>query len=222
MKNLLYKELKLTANFQIYIYCILCATIVIPSYPSLTAFLYPLAGFTVAFTLSGANRDLLYTAILPIRKRDIVNAKVLLISFLEIVTMLVSVPFGFLRNFFINLSVANGETPLTDLGFNIALYGILFVIFGIFNLIIFPWYYKKPENKNFWPFIIGDIICAILIVLTMCAFMLFSSATEYLNTFAFPNVLVQLGILLGGFLIFTGANFLAAKLGGKSFQKVDI
>lgn len=221
MKNLLYKELKLTANAQLYIYCFLVVTIMIPSYPTLTAFIYPLAGLTIAFALSNANRDLLYTSILPIRKRDIVTSKVLLISFFEILTILISIPFGFIRNALLSLGVEE-EVEMVDLGFNFALYGFVFLIFSLFNLIIFPWYYKKPENKNFWPFVVADIACFILLILIMMVFMLFESFTEYINTYAFPNALVQLAILLAGALIFLGSNILAAKLGGDAFQKVNL
>lgn len=219
MKNLLYKELKLTANLQTYIYCFLSMTIMIPSYPSLVSFFYPLVGLTIIFSISTANRDLLYTSILPIRKRDVVKAKVLLIMYMEIITMLISIPFGFLR---ILLTQLMEEQTFVDLGFNIAFYGFGFLIFSLFNIIYLPWYYKKPDGKNIWPFIVADVSAGILLLLIMTVFMLFPSWTAYVNSYELPNLLVQFAILLGGALIFLLSSFLSYILGAKSFQKVNI
>ena len=220
MKNLLYKERKLCVPLQTWVFVFLSFTIAIPTWPSLVAFFYPLAGFTVVFTLSNANRDLLYTSILPLRKKDIVKGKVLLLSYLEILTMLISVPFGFLKLFLMKAMPADQLYP--ELGFNFALYGFVFLVFGVFNLICIPWYYKKPEAKTALPFLISDLVAMLLIGLIMALFMIVPNLSEFINSYELPNLLTQLGVLLGGFLLFLGFTFLANYLAGKNFQKVDI
>lgn len=220
MKNLLYKEIKLCVPLQTWIFVCLSFTIAIPSWPSLVAFFYPLAGFTVVFTLANANRDLLYTSILPLRKKDVVKGKILLISFLEIMTMLISIPFGFMK--LLLLKGLPEDQLYPELGFNFALYGFVFFIFGVFNLICIPWYYKKPEAKNALPFIISDLVAMFLIGIVMALFMIVPGLSEFINSYALPNLLTQVGILLGGILFFLGFTVLANHLAGKNFQKVDI
>lgn len=220
MKNLLYKELKLCVPLQTWIFIFLSITIMIPSWPSLISFFYPLAGITVVFTLSNANRDLLYTSILPLRKKDVVKGKVLLISFLEIISMLVSLPFGFLK-LFLQKGLPE-EQIYPELGFNLALYGFVFLVFGVFNLICFPWYYKKPEAKVTLPFLISDLVTILLISFIMAVFILFPEFASYVNSYELPNLLTQIAILLGGLLSFLGFTFLANHLAQRNFQKVDI
>jgi len=220
MKNLLYKEKKLCVSLQTWVFAFLSFTIVIPTWPSLVSFFYPLAGFAVVFILSNANRDLLYTSILPLAKKDIVKGKVLILSYLEMLTILISVPFGFLKLFLTKFMPADQLYP--ELGFNFAIYGFVFFVFGVFNLICLPWYYKKPEAKVSLPFLISDLIAMFLIGIIMIPFMVVPGLSEFINSYALPNLLTQLAILFGGFLFFAAFTFLASYLAGKNFQKVDI
>ncbi|HBB05634.1 MAG TPA: hypothetical protein DCZ41_03500 [Firmicutes bacterium] len=220
MKNLLYKELRLCVPIQTWIFVFLSITIMIPSWPSLVSFFYPLAGLTVIFALGAANRDILYTSTLPIRKGDVVKGKTLLLSFLELLTILISIPFGILRTFFITLDKEMVEYP--ELGVNIAMFGFVFFLFGIFNLIVLPWFYKKPEGKNSLPFIIGDLATMVLMGVIMTVFMAVPNAAAFINTFEGIALWTQLGILLVGIALFSLFTFLALLEAKKAFQKVDI
>lgn len=220
MKNLLYKELRLCVPIQTWIFVFLSITIMIPSWPSLVSFFYPLAGLTVIFALGAANRDILYTSTLPIRKGDVVKGKTLLLSFLELLTILISIPFGILRTFLISLDKGIVEYP--ELGINLATFGFVFFLFGIFNLIVLPWFYKKPEGKNSLPFIIGDLATMVLMGVIMAVFMAVPNAATFINTFEGLALWTQIAILafgIGCFFLFT---FLSERKGEKNFQKVDI
>lgn len=220
MKNLLYKEIKLCVPTQTWIFVFLSISIVIPSWPSLVCFFYPLAGLTVIFALGAANRDILYTSNLPLRKKDVVRGKVLLLSFLELLTVLISIPFAFLKNL---LTATNPElVEYSDLGCNMATYGIVLTLFGLFNLIVFPWFYKKPESKNSLPFIVADLSVAFLMTAIMCVFIIFEDAAKVVNQYEGIGLLIQIGALLGGTLLFSLCAFLSDRLAAKNFQKVDI
>ena len=143
-----------------------------------------------------------------------------LISFLEIISMLVSLPFGFLK-LFLQKGLPE-EQIYPELGFNLALYGFVFLVFGVFNLVCFPWYYKKPEAKVTLPFLISDLLTILLISFIMAVFILFPEFASYVNSYELPNLLTQIAILLGGLLSFLGFTFLANLLAQKNFQKVDI
>lgn len=220
MKNLLYKEIKLSVPTQTWIFVFLSISIVIPSWPSLVCFFYPLAGLTVIFALGAANRDILYTSILPLRKKDVVRGKALLLFFLELLTILVSVPFAFLKNI---LTAANPELiEYSDLGCNMATYGIVLSLFGLYNLIVLPWFYKKPEGKNSLPFVVADLSIAFLMTAIMCIFIIFEDAAKIVNQYEGIGLFIQIGTLLGGALLFFLLTILSDRLAGKNFQKVDI
>ena len=220
MKNLLYKELKLSVPVQTWIFVCLSITIAIPSWPSLISFFYPLAGLTVIFALGAANRDILYTSTLPIRKKDVVKGKVLLLSFMELLTILIAIPCGILKVILLSGDSEGMEYP--DLGINFATFGFVFFLFGIFNLIVLPWFYKKPEGKNSVPFIVGDLVTMFLMGIIMAVFMAVPHAAEFINTFQGVALWTQLGILIIGMALFFLFTFLADKLAEKNFQKVDI
>ena len=220
MKNLLYKELKLSVPVQTWIFVCLSITIAIPSWPSLISFFYPLAGLTVIFALGAANRDILYTSTLPIRKKDVVKGKVLLLSFMELLTIFIAIPCGILKVILLSGDSEGMEYP--DLGINFATFGFVFFLFGIFNLIVLPWFYKKPEGKNSVPFIVGDFVTMFLMGIIMAVFMAVPHAAEFINTFQGVALWTQLGILIIGMALFFLFTFLADKLAEKNFQKVDI
>lgn len=137
MKNLLYKEFKLSTNVQTIIFTILACLVIIPSWPSLISFMYPLIAIITIFPISSANQDPLYTSFLPIKKKDIVKARILYIMCIEIIAILISIPFALIRKYLLSSIILN------DLGINLALYGIVLFIYTIFNLILIPWVYKK-------------------------------------------------------------------------------
>ncbi len=220
MKNLLYKELKLSVPVQTWIFVFLSILIFIPSWPSLVSFFYPLAGFSVVFSLGAANRDVLYTSTLPVRKRDIPRGKTALLCFLELLTVLVSIPFAFIKLFLLSGVEDVAEYP--ELGVNFATYGFVFLIFGIFNLIVLPWFYQKADGKSTMPFVIGTLLTMIVMGAIMAIFMTIPGASTFINTFSGINLLTQLGILLFGLMVFVLFSLLASRLSEKNFQKVDI
>lgn len=220
MKNLLYKELKLCVPVQTWIFVFLSITIAIPSWPSLVSFFYPLAGLTVIFALGAANRDILYTSTLPIRKKDVVKGKTLLLSFMELLTILIAIPFGLLKVFVTSIDTETIEYP--DLGINMATFGFVFLLFGVFNLIVLPWFYKKPEGKNSVPFIVGDLLTIVLMGLIMTVFMVVPNLAAFINTYSGVALWTQIGILVLGIAFFSLFTFVAEREAEKNFQKVDI
>ena len=165
MKNLLYKEFKLSTNVQTIIFTILACLVIIPSWPSLISVMYPLIAIITIFPISSANQDPLYTSFLPIKKKDIVKARILYIMCIEIIAILISIPFALIRKYLLSSIILN------DLGINLALYGIVLFIYTIFNLILIPWVYKKID-KTALPTTISTIVIMFLIILIMMVFIL--------------------------------------------------
>ena len=81
MKALLYKEFKLAMHPICYLFIFLFPFMVlIPNYPLAVGFIYILSCYPILFL--GANKgqqsnDLLFSTLLPIRKKDIVNSKII-------------------------------------------------------------------------------------------------------------------------------------------------
>lgn len=221
MKNLLFKEIKLCIPTQTWIFVALSMMICIPSWPVMTSYVYVIAGFMPLFPIAIANRDLLYTSILPVKKKDVVKGKVLLMCFLELISVVWSVPFALLKLY--TMSVTPPDQLYPELGVNPALFGFILLMFGMFNLIYVPWYYKKPGTKNAAAQLVSMFSCMIYMGIITVIFIAVPGLADFINNLAdVTSLCVNLGILAAGIIAFFGFSALANYLGGKAFQKVDL
>ena len=228
MWKLLKKEFLLSLNPNVIIMGLLGITIAIPSYPAFVGFFYILGGLCSIMPRAAADKDLEYTAMLPIPKHDVVVSKMLLFIALEVGTMLFTVPFALLRVFVFDpqlFAAAQGEdlASMVSMEPSLSTFGFAFLIFGIYNIIFFPWFYKNPTKINA-PQLVSTILTMVIsIVFMVLSFAIPSLTFASLSDPSYPFALaLQLGILLGGLLIGGLLTFFAAKLASKHFEKVDI
>ncbi len=215
MKNLLYKEFRLVINPLYFLTVLFGALLLIPQWPYFIAMLY-LFFFVVpnVFTNAKAINDTGFTMMLPIRKREVVKARVISVATLELAQVVSAVPFAFL-----NMSLYPHGNMLIDA--NLAYIGCVFMMYGIFNAIFFPMFYKTAYKLG-WP----------LAIATTASF-LFASAVEVL-TAAVPAVnhvldgisgdalIRQLPVLGAGILLYALLTALAYQKSVAKFEKVDL
>lgn len=216
MKNLLYKEFKLCVPVQTWVFVGLSALIAVPSWPTLVPFLYPIAGFATIFPIALSNHDLLYTGILPVRKSDVVLGKVLLIGALEIISVIVSIPFGVLRRCFYP------DAGFSDLGINLALYGFVLLVYALFNIVFFPWNYRRPDAKNTCCFLTATLASAFFLGGVAFSFIVIPGASDFINQYAGAGLFAQLGILTLGIAAFLLFGFASYKAAAKRFEKINL
>ena len=157
MKALLYKEFKLAMHPMCYIFIALFPFMILvpPShYPIGIGFIYVLSCYPVLFL--GANKgqqsnDLLYSTLLPVRKKDIVLARILTVAimqfaFIAIMSALLPIAYTFIP--YIEEQVKEGSTEALKFGLNgyTSLLAIALVGYSIADLIFFPIYYKNGKS----------------------------------------------------------------------------
>ena len=130
MKALVYKELKLAMHPICYVFiCFFPLMILIPSYPIAVGFIYVLTCYPILFL--GANKgqqsnDLLYSTLLPVRKKDIVMARIItvaLMQFAYIAIMSCLYPLAIM----INKSISEVEAPGIGLDGYVSVLGIAII-----------------------------------------------------------------------------------------------
>lgn len=215
MKNLLLKEFKLSLHPTVYIYTLFGLMLFIPTWPSSIFLIYVLAAFISMFAIGKENKDMYYTACLPVRKRDIVKAKVTMCAIIETIALVIAIPGAILP------TILYPETNLIiGIAPYFAFFGFAFIMFGIFNLIFLPWFYKSAY-KVLWPLITG--ITVALIFMIICEVFGQVPATEpYLNHVNSATLPIQLAILGGGILLFAIFTIVAYQISHRRFEKVDI
>ncbi len=212
MNNLLYKEFKLTISPFFFVLPVLLGALML--IPQWLFFLVPLyfCFITVPNLFAGykAQNDLSFSVMMPVRKSEIVKAKLLSIMTLELVHIIFAAIFAVL-----NKVLYNNENLFFNP--NAAFIGLVFVMFGIFNLVLFPMFYKTGYKYG-----------AAVIVSTIAAF-LFSAAMELSVVFSHEAAIFfeadvnrQIVILALGLIVFLAMSYITYKISLNRFKKVDV
>lgn len=137
MINLFYKELKLSINAFFYLLPVLLAALMfIPNWIFTILFMY-FFWITVPQIFGHAigQRDQSFTNMLPVTKKEVVQAKILAILFLEFLHLLTGFVFGIIHN-----SLYGQFNFFFDI--NWSFLGLMILMYAIFNAVFFPIYYK--------------------------------------------------------------------------------
>ena len=228
MKALLYKEFRLAMHPICYVFVLLMPLmILIPSYPVAVGFIYVLTCYPILFL--GANKgqqsnDLLYSTLLPVRKRDIVMARIMTVIILQVASMVLMsclLPIALLIQSSIQSS---GGTVVANpgLGLNgyVSVLGIALVGFAIADLIYFSIYYKNGKSI---------VMSTLFTILGFVVYLgIFTIAIPYIpGCEGYTNLLCNSGLgvqfgVLGGAIIISGLlHFLVYKIASKELEMVD-
>ena len=214
MRNLLYKELRLATHPTTYIFMLFGAMLLIPSYPYYVAFMYMCLGVFFVFLNGRENNDLFFTVSLPVAKADAVKARCIMVAIMEIGQILISIPFALLSYRLIHME------NVVRMEINPAFYGFVFLMFGIFNLLFLPIFYKTGYQVGKALLIGGSaVLLYILVVEAATYFVPFMMA---LDTRAPERMCGQIPVLAGGIVAFSLCTALACYISQKRFEKVDL
>ena len=92
MKTLLYKQLRLVCHPMTPVFCLFGFMVIIPNYPYTVIFFYVMLGLVFTFLNMREQKDLYYTALLPVPKRDAVKAGCLFTALIELLSLVVLAP----------------------------------------------------------------------------------------------------------------------------------
>lgn len=224
MKALIYKELKLAMHPICYIFIVIFPfLILIPSYPLGIGFIYILTCYPILFL--GANKgqqsnDLLYSTLLPVRKKDIVLARIIVVILMQVSFMLIMsaiYPLAVICNRALARANPN-KVIIPGLGLNSFVLLIAIAIFGyaIADLIFFPIYYKKGRSI---------VMSTLLTIFGFIAYIvIFTIALPFFPGLGILNSLhlgIQFGILGGAIGLSILFHFIVYKISSKRLEKVD-
>ncbi len=140
MIALLKKEIRLAMHPTAPAFLLLSAMLLIPNYPYYVVFFY--TGLAVFFTCQSGreNQDVLYTLLLPVRRRDAVKARFSMVILQEAAQMLIAAAFALLRNHLIS---APNEAGMDA---NLSLFALALGMLGVFHIVFFPMYYGDVQK----------------------------------------------------------------------------
>ena len=222
MKNLLYKEFKLSVHPLTYFFVALMAlSALAPTFPSFVPLLYFGASYTFLFI--GMNKttttnDLFYTCNLPIRRQDVVKARVCSTTVLQLFELVMVFGFFFISNYFRrNMKPEEAKIAWITIEQGFFLLGTYFLCFSVFDLIYLPWFYRNGKSiiLNMFVAIIATTIVGS--ILTIVPYFTFKDAI----TVNGGNLILQLGFLLTCIGIWIVSKALVIKWSAKNLMKLD-
>ncbi|MBE0600886.1 MAG: ABC-2 transporter permease [Firmicutes bacterium] len=213
MKALMNKEFKLVANPLFLLIPLLSALILIPQWVFFVALLYfCFMGAPNLFILAKTYKEVYFSATQPVSRRQIVRARVYTVIILELLQLLVAAVCVAARllwwrqaNFFLDA--------------NLAFLGLSFVMFGLFNLIMLPMFYKTAY-KIAIPVIVATVSVTLFAGLVEAGVIMVPWIASIFD--GIRTTWKHVATLLGGIAIFAALNVAAYRMSAKRFEKLDL
>lgn len=211
MKTLILKEFRLSMIPGIFLFAILSSLVAVPEYPTCVCTLYFIFMLQIVFQLNRVNKDIEFTAMCPVPRKHIVASKVFVVTFLQMVQLIVAVPFA----------IYAGITGVDKVSMepNLAFFGVSLISFAVFQFFFLTTYFKKADGIG-----ISYIFSGIGYVLVTIFFEVIAAIPEgnVLLGYDPANMVYQAIVFAIGLIIYVCGVFLTYKRSTKNFERVNI
>lgn len=216
MRKLLKKEFALCLHPAVPLFLALCTMLLIPNYPYAVSFFYITLGIFFICMSGRENHDISFTMTLPVSRREIVAARILMCCILELLQLLLCGVMILIKETLIT-TAPNGA----GMDANLALLGDGFLVFALFNLIFFPAWYKDVRKIGV-PFLLACAAVFLYIILGIAGTYVIPFVRDTLDT-PDPAHLTAKAAFTGGCLaVYLAFTFLAFRLSCKRFGRQDL
>ena len=138
MNALLYKQFRLVCHPMTLIFCLFGVMVLIPNYPYTVIFFYVMLGLFFTFLNIREQKDIYYSALLPVPKRDTVKAGCAFVVIIQVLSLVVLIPCSLLA-----AHLQPGKDNLVGLDPNAALLTAGFLLYAVFNAVFLPSFYAN-------------------------------------------------------------------------------
>ncbi len=217
MRNILIKEMKLSASILSYLFIAFGLMFFIPGYPILCGVFFVTLGIFQSFQNAREANDILFSALLPIAKQDVVKGKYLFVCFIEVCALiLMSIAVGLRMTILVDAAAYRSNALLNA---NLFALGAAFFIFALFNAVFVGGFFKTAY-KFARPFVIYIILA--FITIGICEVLIHIPGLEKLNAFGTEHLPVQILLLTAGLLSYILITWFSCKNACRNFEKIDL
>ncbi|MBE6914559.1 MAG: ABC-2 transporter permease [Ruminococcaceae bacterium] len=193
MHNIFMKELRLSASILSYLFIAFAIMFFLPGYPILCGVFFVTLGIFQSFQNAREANDIVFSALLPIAKRDVVKGKFLFVCFIELCAFFLMALVTVIRMTIMSGSEVYRHNALMNA--NLFALGMALLIFGLFNLIFVGGFFRTA-HKFAKPFV-TYIIAAFLAIGAGEAAHHFPGLAP-VNAFGFEHLGLQFALLATG------------------------
>ena len=197
MNALLKKEMRLSALLLTYLFIGFAFMTMLPGYPILCSVFFINLGIFQSFQSAREANDIVFSALLPVAKRDVVRGKYQFSVMIELCGFALMAVLTFVRMTALSDAAVYRQNALMNA--NPFYLGCALVIFGVFNLIFLGGFFRTAYSLG-KPFITYIIVNFLLIGIAEALHHF--PGMEALNAFGFDHIGLQLSTLLAGAILY--------------------
>ncbi len=217
MSALLKKEMRLSASILSYLFILFAFMTLLPGYPILCGAFFITLGLFQSFQSAREANDIVYTALLPVAKHDVVKGKFLFCVFIELTGFVLMAALTLVRMTLLSNAMVYRQNALMNA--NPFFLAVVLLLFGLFNWIFVGGFFKTAY-KFARPFVTYIIVC--FLVIGVAEALHHVPGLEALNAFGFEQLPLQLAALFGGMLAYVLLTIVSYKTACARFEKIDL
>lgn len=217
MNALLKKEMRLSALILTYLFIGFAFMTMMPGYPILCGVFFINLGIFQSFQSAREANDIVFSALLPVAKRDVVRGKYQFSVLIELCGFAVMAVLTFIRMTALSDAAVYRQNALMNA--NPFFLGCALVIFGLFNLIFLGGFFRTAYilGKPFVTYIIVNFL-----LIGVAEALHHFPGLDALNAFGFDHIGLQLTTLLAGIIIYILLTLVSYNKSCDSFDKIDL
>ena len=217
MNALLRKEMRLSALLLTYLFVGFAVMTLLPGYPILCGVFFITLGIFQSFQNAREANDIVYSALLPIAKRDGVKGKYQFVLLIELCGFAIMAILTAVRMTALADSPVYRQNALMNA--NPFYLGVALLIFGLFNAIFVGGFFRTAYSIG-KPFIVHIIVT--FLVIGVAEALHHFPGLEALNAFGFDHIVLQIALLLGGALLFVACTWFSYRRACADFERIDL
>lgn len=211
------KETKLSASVLSYLFILFGLMFFLPGYPVLCGVFFVTLGIFQSFQNARETNDILFSALLPIAKRDVVKGKYLFVCFIELCGLLLMGITVIFRMTILSEATAYRTNALMNA--NCFALGLAFFIFGLFNAVFVGGFFKTAY-KFARPFVAYIVLCFLTVGIGEALHHF--PGLEALNAFGIEHMVLQISLLIWGVFSFLLLTYVSYRRSCWRFERIDL
>lgn len=217
MGKILLKEMKLSASILSYVFIMFGLMFLLPGYPVLCGAFFTTLGIYQSFQNTRETNDILFSALLPISKENVVRGKYLFVCLIELCSALLMTLIAVLRmTVFADSPVYRENALMNANGFAL---GTAFVLFGLFNAIFVGGFFRTVYRIG-KPFIIYIVVN--FVVIAVAEALHHFPGLSALNAFGTDAFGLQMGLLILGMSIYVVLTYISFRKSCSRLERIDL
>ena len=209
--------MRLSASILSYLFTAFGFMTLLPGYPILCGVFFITLGIFQSFQNAREANDIVFSALLPVAKHDVVKGKYQFTVLIELCGVFIMTILTILRMTVFSESELYRNNALMNA--NPFFLGMALLMFGMFNMIFVGGFFKTAYRFS-KPFVTYIIVCFLLIGAAEALHHF--PGLEALNAFGFDHIGLQLSLMLCGAVMYVLLTVLSYNKACDDFEKIDL